>query len=320
MPMRLPRASRGKRPTFSVLELCAGAGGQAVGFEAAGFAHVALVDKDPHSCATLRINRPYWNVIEADLNEFDTRNWHGVDVVAAGLPCPPFSIAGQQLGSEDDRDLFPALLRIVAETEPRAVIVENVRGLLTRRFEIYRSHIIAELQKIGFFTHWQLLDAVHYGAPQNRRRSFLVALRTPNSFSWPSGKAEPVTVGEALEDMMGSNGWRNAGKWAKKANRPGPTLVGGSRKHGGPDLGPTRARKQWAELGVDGLGIADSPPERDFEGMPRLTIPMTAKLQTFPDRWQFMGNKTQRYRQIGNALPSVMAAAVAEQVAQCLAR
>lgn len=321
MLIRSHTASRKKRPKFSVLELCAGAGGQAVGFEAAGFAHVALVDKDPHSCATLRVNRPYWNVIEADLNEFDTRNWHGVDVIAAGLPCPPFSIAGQQLGNKDDRNLFPALLRIVAETKPRAVVVENVRGLLTRRFDAYRSHIVIELQKMGFVTtYWQLLNAVHYGAPQHRHRSFLVALRTSNSFIWPSEKGEPVTVGEALGEMMGSNGWYNADKWARQANRPAPTLVGGSLKHGGPDLGPTRARKQWAELGVDGLGIADSPPERNFKGMPRLTIPMTARLQTFPDNWQFMGTKTQRYRQIGNALPSVMAAAVAEQVAQCLAR
>ena len=318
--MEIP-ANKKKRPHFSVLELCAGAGGQALGFEAAGFSHAALVDNDPHSCATLRVNRPYWNVIETDLNEFDASNWCGVDVVAAGLPCPPFSIAGQQLGHKDERDLFPALLRIVASTEPRAVVVENVRGLLTRRFDSYRSRVLDKLQKMGFAaTHWHFLNAADYGAPQYRRRSFLVALRTSNSFIWPSPETEPVSVGEALGEMMGSRGWCGADKWARQADRPAPTLVGGSRKHGGPDLGPTRARKQWAELGVDGLGIADSAPECDFRGMPRLTIPMTAKLQTFPDNWQFMGNKTQRYRQIGNALPSVMAAAVANQVAQCLAR
>lgn len=260
-------------------------------------------------------------MIEADLNEFDASNWRGVDVVAAGLPCPPFSIAGQQLGNKDDRDLFPALLRIVASTKPHAVVVENVRGLLTRRFDSYRSYVLNELRKMGFAaTYWQLLNAVDCGAPQYRCRSFLVALRTSNEFIWPSLQMELITVGEALGEMMGSKGWCGVDKWVKQADRPGPTLVGGSRKHGGPDLGPTRARRQWAELGVDGLGIADSVPECDFKGMPRLTIPMTAKLQTFPDNWQFMGNKTQRYRQIGNALPSVMAAAIAEQVAQCLAR
>jgi DNA (cytosine-5)-methyltransferase 1 len=111
---------------ISVLELCAGAGGQALGFEQAGFEHVALVELDEHACRTLRHNRPQWNVIREDLKEFDPLPYSGVDVVAAGLPCPPFSKAGKQLGHLDERNLFPAAIKIIKSLRPRAVIIENV--------------------------------------------------------------------------------------------------------------------------------------------------------------------------------------------------
>ena len=301
------------------LELCAGAGGQAIGFEMAGFEHVALVDNDSHACATLRLNRPYWNVIEADLERFDATYWHGVDVVAAGLPCPPFSIAGKQLGRHDERDLFPSLFKVLSQTQPRAVIVENVRGLLTNRFNDYRNHIEKELAMLGFgAAHWILLDAVNYDVPQFRKRTFLVSFRKDGSFSWPAPDFNIRTVGDSIGDLMASNGWQYAGTWAKKANQPAPTLVGGSKKHGGPDLGPTRARRQWAKLGVDGLGLADTPPPACFQGSPRLTVEMTARIQSFPDDWRLAGTKTHRYRQIGNALPPRLAYAVAQRVSHCL--
>lgn len=305
------------RPT--VLELCSGAGGQALGFEAAGFAHAALLDSDPHACATIRINRPYWNVIEADIARFDTRYWHGVDVVAAGLPCPPFSVAGQQLGRNDERNLFPAFMRIVSETRPRVAVVENVRGLLGHRFETYRDCIEAELRDLGFKSEWCLLNALDHGVPQSRIRSFLVARLGDRGFTWPRPKGDGGTVGQALLQLMASNGWERARAWSEKANRPAPTLVGGSRKHGGPDLGPTRARRAWAELGVDGLGLADEAPSPDFEGQPRLTVRMASRLQSFPDDWRLAGSKTQRYRQVGNALPPNLARAVARSIARWLA-
>ncbi len=301
------------------LELCAGAGGQALGFEAAGFEHVALIDNDPHACATLRTNRPYWNVIEADLGRFDATYWRGVDVVAAGLPCPPFSVAGQQRGADDERDLFPVLLRIVNETTPRVVLVENVRGLMQKRFDSYRRTVRSELESLGYQVDWRLLDAYDYGAAQHRTRSFLVATNEKNiPFIWPQPKGDGKTVGEALYDLMAENGWHKAEAWARRANRPAPTLVGGSRKHGGPDLGPTRARAAWAELGVDGLGIADAPPAPRFMGQPRLTVEMAARLQSLPATWKLAGNKTQRYRQVGNALPVILGDALAQALAAWL--
>jgi DNA (cytosine-5)-methyltransferase 1 len=143
---------------ISVLELCAGAGGQALGFEQAGFTHVGLVELDGHACRTLRFNRPEWNVLEENLNYFDARPFRGrVDVVAAGLPCPPFSKAGKQLGRLDERNLFPAALRIIKEVQPRAVIIENVRGILDAVFEDYRTFISGQLS--DSWTDWRLLNA-----------------------------------------------------------------------------------------------------------------------------------------------------------------
>ena len=305
---------------ISVLELCAGAGGQALGFEQAGFDHVGLVELDPHACKTLRFNRPDWNVIEENLNTFDATPFRGrVDVVAAGLPCPPFSKAGKQLGKLDERNLFPAALRIIDQVQPRAVIIENVRGILDAVFEDYRTFIAGQLP--GYWTDWRLLNASDYGVPQLRPRVNFVAIRKgwEAGFSWPVARVEkPATVGEALYPLMSSNGWKRAKLWKARASEIAPTLVGGSKKHGGPDLGPTRAKKAWAALGVDGMGIADEAPLPNFVGMPRLTVKMAAKIQGFPDEWQFAGGKTAAYRQVGNAFPPPVACAVATNVLRCL--
>jgi len=107
------------------VEICAGAGGQALGLEQAGFEHAALVEIDTAACATLRHNRPRWNVIEGDLHKFDGTPYRGVDLLAGGVPCPPFSRAGKQLGSEDERDLFPQAIRLVDEIRPKAVMLKN---------------------------------------------------------------------------------------------------------------------------------------------------------------------------------------------------
>ena len=117
---------------------------------------------------------------------------------------------------------------------------------------------------------------------------------------------------------MAQNGWGGAKQWAANANRIAPTLVGGSKKHGGPDLGPTRARNAWAELGVDGRGIANEAPAPDFEGMPRLTSRMMARIQGFPDTWTFGEKKTVACRMIGNAFPPPVAQAVGEKIKECL--
>jgi DNA (cytosine-5)-methyltransferase 1 len=305
-------------PRLTSLEVCAGAGGQALGLEQAGFELLAAVELDSDACGTLRANRPHWNVIEGDLRDFSGRPFEGVDLLAGGVPCPPFSIAGKQLGNGDDRDLFPEMLRLAAEARPRAVMIENVRGLLSARFASYRQAILAELRGLGYEGDWRLLNAKDFGVPQSRARSILVALRSDlwKDFRWPAPSERAVSVGECLLPLMGANGWPGARRWAAKANGVGPTLVGGSKKHGGPDLGPTRARQEWRALGVDGRGIVSSPPGPDFpsDALPRLTVEMAALLQGFPVDWQIAGKKTSRYRQVGNAFPPPVAAAVARAI------
>lgn len=302
------------------LELCAGAGGQALGLECAGFEHAGLVEIDTSACNTLRLNRPSWIVHEEDLNGFDGRLYKGVDLLAAGFPCPPFSIAGKQLGSNDERDLFPAGLRIINEVQPKAVMIENVRGILSPQFDDYREKIDNQLKKMGYMTAWKLLNAADYGVSQLRPRVVIVALRSQyaSHFKWPEPRKAAPSVGVLLQDLMSSRGWKGAEQWCKHAATIAPTIVGGSKKHGGPDLGPTRAKKSWAALGVDGLGIANEAPDEDFVGMPRLTVRMVARVQGFPDQWGFWGKKTASYRQVGNAFPPPVAHAVASSIVSAI--
>lgn len=304
------------------IELCAGAGGQALGVEQAGFEHVALVENDSHACNTLRTNRKHWNVFEGSIHDFDAYGYDGVTLVAGGVPCPPFSVAGHRLGADDERDLFPQALRVVREAKPKAVMLENVRGLQDREFDVYRNSVIEQLRGLGYlFADWKLLNASGFGVPQLRPRSVLVALLPlyAGYFEWP--KPDPLTaptVGDTLVGLMGLRGWKRADEWAEHAQGIAPTLVGGSKKHGGPDLGPTRARQAWAKLGVDGRGLADEPPALEFDGMPRLTVEMTARIQGFPESWTISGRKTPAYRQIGNAFPPPVALAVADAIATAI--
>ncbi len=308
---------------LSCVEICAGAGGQALGLEQAGFEPQALVEIEKACCNTLRVNRPNWNVIEGDIKEFDGTPYQGVDLLAGGVPCPPFSKAGKQLGRDDERDLFPEALRLVGEIKPRAVMLENVRGFLDAVFEDYRLNLKKQLEKMGYIAEWRLLNASDFGVSQLRPRVVIVAIRQDmsDSFSWPKSSASnPLTVGNLLQDQMAVNGWKGVSRWVKQADDIAPTLVGGSKKHGGPDLGPTRAKRAWATLGVDGMGIANEPPAKDFVGMPRLTVPMVARIQGFPDTWHFTGKKTPAYRQIGNAFPPPVACAVAAKISDCLSK
>jgi DNA (cytosine-5)-methyltransferase 1 len=307
---------------FKSLELCAGAGGQALGLEQAGFEPLALIEIDHQACLTLTTNKPEWNVIQGDIREFNATGYAGqVDLLAGGVPCPPFSVAGKQLGRLDDRDLFPEALRIAEECKPTAILLENVRGVLEPKFSEYRHQILDTLVAQGYQVDWKLIHASDFGVSQLRPRAILIALKQAYFpyFKWPEKSTiQPRSVGDLLYEEMAQLGWHRVGDWKAQASTIAPTLVGGSKKHGGPDLGPTRARKAWAALGIDGGGLADYPPSPDFNGNPRLTLQMTAMIQGFPVSWKFAGKKTPAYRQVGNAFPPPVARAIGAAIIQAL--
>ena len=288
---------------YTSIEICAGAGGQALGLEMAGFSHQVLVEYEKEYCDCLKKNRPLWNVKCMDVRQFDGQPYKGkIDLLAGGVPCPPFSIAGKQLGADDERDLFPQMLRLVEEIDPKVVMIENVRGFLGKLFDNYRNSIIVHLNQLGYNVHLRLLNASDYGVPQLRPRAIIIGVRTDiyDLFTFPQPKPMQMkSVGDTLYDLMSANGWHGAERWRAKADKIAPTLVGGSKRHGGPDLGPTRAREAWAKMGIDGRGIANEAPPANFEGMPRLTPRMMARLQGFPDDWQFGVRKTTACRMIG---------------------
>lgn len=326
---------------LSSVEICAGAGGQAIGLEQAGFSHQALVEIDPYAAATLRANFPKHakRVYTGDVRSFlaeaqaGARAYKDLDLLAGGVPCPPFSAAGKQLGKDDERDLFPVIIDLAMELEPKAVMIENVRGLVQAKFDDYRAEIVRRLNAAGYIAmEWEEFQAAEFGVPQLRPRSILVALRAAYAPYYtppvPTHKeGEFVTVGEALlESMVSDRGMSEqaAGDWARQwAKRVAPTLVGGSKKHGGADLGPTRAKAEWGRMRIDAHGVADDGDiVADLAGPkgrgPRLTVAQAAILQGFPEHWEFQGGKTARYRQVGNAFPPPVARAVGSQISAAI--
>ncbi|MEV5576624.1 DNA (cytosine-5-)-methyltransferase [Spirillospora sp. NPDC052269] len=331
--------------SFKVVEICAGAGGQTLGLERAGFRHRLAVELDQNAARTLRHNLVHvLNYKEkeaedtvrvgdvADPTVWNPDEYHGVDLLAGGVPCPPFSIAGKQLGANDERDLFAWAVELCGRMKPKALLLENVKGLSGNRFTAYRQHIIDQLQEYGYIAKWELFQADQFGVSQLRPRFVLVALQPEYAeyFEWPTPLTErPPTVGELLRDLMAQGNWseEQLDRWVKQANGIAPTIVGGSKKHGGADLGPSRAKAAWEAMGVDGKGVADDPPgpanpRVKGEKHPMLTVEMVARIQGWHGKefadWEFLGGKTSRYRQIGNAFPPPVAKAIGEKIREAL--
>ncbi|WP_336921488.1 DNA cytosine methyltransferase [Aquipuribacter sp. SD81] len=321
---------------LTVIEVCAGAGGQALGLEQAGFAHRLAIELDSWAAKTLRSNLGADVVKEGDVADrtvFNPLDHVGqVDLLAGGVPCPPFSVAGRQLGASDERDLFAWAVETASQLEPRALLLENVRGLSAPRFRGYRQHVLDRLKKFGYVAEWRLLHAADYGVPQLRPRFVLVALRPEDwpFFSWPTRIENTTTVGTSLRDLMAANSWEHADEWMEMARGIAPTIVGGSKKHGGADLGPTRAKAAWRLLGVDALGVADDAPQQSAPHpsvrLPRLTVGMVARIQGWVREDQrhqvwlenLAGRKTAQYRQIGNAFPPPVARALGDSLISAL--
>ena len=314
---------------YSVLELFAGAGGLAIGLEKAGLKCVALNEIDKWACETLRKNRPHWNVFEGDIKDFDFTSFKDqVDVVTGGFPCQAFSYAGKKLGLDDARGtLFYEFARVIQEVNPAICIGENVRGLLSHDKGKTIQGMISILDEIGYeVVPVQVLKAINYRVPQKRERVILVGVRKDidTSFYYPKPHRKVYTLKDALKkgslfdcdvprslgakypkskknilDMVPPKGyWRDLPIDVQKE------YMGGSFYLGGGKTGMAR-RIGWDE---PSLTLTCSPAQKQTERChPDETRPFTvreyARIQTFPDEWEFAGSLAQQYKQIGNAVP-----------------
>lgn len=329
--------------SFTCIELCAGGGGQALGLEQAGFTPLLVTDIDPDCCGTLRANRRGWPVLQDDITRLaaeaarDLAWAYPADLLAAGLPCTPHTRGGRQLGEADERHLWNAALTIISEMMPRAVMLETSNAIMAPKFAVERARTVTRLVSMGYRHSWEIIDASDYGVPQRRKRAVLVAFSDPaawRAFTWPQHVpvSERPTVGEALYKLASAEGWfPGAAHWAAMAADVAPTVTGGSRKHGGADLGASQGKEAWRKLGINPMGIADAAPGPDGK-YPRgggktgdagetglmLTVEMAARLQGFPVDWKFSGRKTARYRQVGNAFPPPAAFAVGRAIRTAL--
>jgi DNA (cytosine-5)-methyltransferase 1 len=311
---------------FTSLELCAGAGGLSLGLEQAGFDPVLLIDEDPTTATTLFANRPPWPTETCDLLHFvaaEHPETLDVDLLAAGLPRLKANATSSRLDDDDERRLIQATAFLAAEVQPAAVLIENMPGLVDKAgFEPVRRELHDELEHLGFKLFWQVLNAQDFGVPQKRLHGFMVALKPERigGFAWPTPTTGPArTVGETLLSSMQSRGWPGAVEWAERAGEPAPTIVGGSKKRGGADLGPRGSKEKWARLGVNGGTVADHVPDADFQGdLVSLTVRQVALLQGFPPDWVIPGAKTAAYRQVSQVVPPPLAAAVGAAIARAL--
>ncbi|MGW7594694.1 DNA cytosine methyltransferase, partial [Streptomyces rubiginosohelvolus] len=311
---------RGLVSGLRFVDVCAGAGGLALGLEQAGFDPVLLLDRKAVACETLGLNRPHWKVLEMDLLEFvpdEHPQTYDVDLLSAGLPRVKSSATAARTETDEEQQLLRAAVLLAHSIQPRAVLLENVPGLVdAAAFEPLRAFVREELEHLGYRLHWFVLNAADFGVPQDRKQGVLVALKERyfDSFRPPVPTVgKHVPVGEALRDSMAARGWGGADAWAAQAISVAPTLVGGSDNRGGADLGPTGTKAAWARMGVNGGALGDEvpgPEGDDSQGLIKLTVAQAALLQGFPAEWLFAGRKTARYRQIGHASPPAVGEAL----------
>ncbi|MGW6455131.1 DNA cytosine methyltransferase [Streptomyces sp. NPDC055078] len=315
------------------VDVCAGAGGLALGLERAGFDPVLLLDNRDVACETLRINRPMWDVHEMDLRDFDPAEHpksYDVDLLSAGLPRVQSSATRKRVETGIERELLKATALLAHAVRPRALLIENVPELVDGpEFVEVRGYIEAELDHLGYEFSWFVIDAADFGVPQKRQQGLLVALQSRyfSSFRPPSPTVDRHrTVGDALHASMSERGWTEADEWAAQADSVAPTLVGGSYERGGADLGLRGTKNAWARMGINGGALSDEVPgpdgvqESDTSGSPhkKITVRQAALLQSFPEDWAFAGGKTKKYRQIGHASPPPVGEALGNAISRAL--
>jgi DNA (cytosine-5)-methyltransferase 1 len=330
---------------YSSIELFAGAGGLAIGLEKAGFEAVALNEIDKSACATLRKNRPEWNVLEGDISEIDFSIYKGIDFLSGGFPCQAFSYAGNKMGFEDARGtLFFEFARAVKETQPKVFMAENVRGLLTHDKGKTLESIKSVIEELGYtLIEPKVLKAIFYRVPQKRERLILIGIRNDlaeyANFNWPAPYHRVMTLKDAFKkgelfntDVPQSNGQTypqrkseilsmvpEGGCWIDLPDEIQREYMKASYFMGGGKTGMAR-RLSWSQ---PSLTLTCAPAQKQTERChPEETRPLTvreyARIQTFPDHWDFQGSMTNQYKQIGNAVPVNLAFAIGKSLISLL--
>lgn len=327
---------------YSSIELFAGGGGLALGMETAGFHHVLLNEFDHNACETLRLNRPDWNVVEGDIHDVDFTTYRDkVDFISGGFPCQAFSFAGKRLGFEEARGtLFFELARAVSEVHPKVFMCENVKGLQEHDNGRTLSVIGNVIKELGYtLVEPRVLKAIMYKVPQKRERLILVAIRndfaSKVNFVWPSPYHRVMTLRDAFysgelypNDVPDSEGQQYpekkkrvmelvpmGGDWRNLPEEVARDYMKGSYNLGGGKTGMARR----LSLDEPSLTLTCAPAQKQTERChPTETRPLTvreyARIQTFPDDWSFVGNMSSKYKQIGNAVPVNLAAAVGRSI------
>ena len=316
------------------IELFAGAGGLALGFEQAGIEGLAFVEIDHCACSTLKHNRPGWNILEGDIHNIDFRKYKDkIDVVSGGAPCQAFSYAGKKLGFGDTRGtLFAEFARCVKEVQPKMFLFENVRGLLSHdKGRTYKT-IEHEFEGLGYSVQYQILNACYYGVGQKRERIIVIGIRNDLkdkiTFTYPEPDKEWTTLKQALSFCPKSEGQAFSetkrkvmqlvppgGCWVDLPEDVAKAYMGKSYYSGGGRRGMAR-RIGWDE---PCLTLTTSPSQKQTERChPEETRPFTvreyARIQSFPDYWEFTGTVSDQYKQIGNAVPVEMARRIGVQI------
>lgn len=323
---------------YTSIELFAGAGGLALGFEKAGIEGVSFVEIDKDACSTLRLNRPNWNVIEDDIANVDFKKYKGkVDVVSGGAPCQAFSYAGKRLGFGDTRGtLFAEFARCLKEVEPKIFLFENVKGLLTHDKGRTFKTIIHEFESLGYETQHKVLNAAYYGVGQKRQRLIVIGIREDLkniiNFEYPEPSKSITVLRDVLQNAPESphqpyseNKRRvmelvpAGGCWVDLPEEVAKEYMGKSYNSGGGRRGIAR-RISWDE---PCLTLTTSPSQKQTERChPDETRPFTvreyARIQSFPDEWEFHGTLTSKYRQIGNAVPVELARRIGVEIIRAL--
>lgn len=310
--------SESKSP-YTVIELFAGAGGTALGMENAGLQHLFLNDFDRNSTLTLKKNKPEWNVVLGDVRSIDFKGMKA-DVVQGGFPCQSFSYAGKGLGFGDIRGtLFFEFARCVSEVKPKIAIGENVKGLLNHDNGKTLTTMVKTLEDLGYKVKYRVLRSQYMDVPQKRERLVIIAIRKDLNmpFIFPKEKDYVISIGEALKNCPKSAGQKYPEKKKKILDLIPPggcwrdlpidlqkEYMGASFYLGGGKTGMAR-RLSWDE---PSLTLTCAPAQKQTERChPEETRPLTvreyARIQTFPDDWEFEGSVTSQYKQIGNAVP-----------------